>query len=97
MWFGYGRGSGSHIRRDEANMNLGGHSMTTLAKKSSGYTTSSGFVKHCLLMMTANTCPPILETEQLNVFGVVMHNDGTALMPGIQYDEQQQCTQEECY
>lgn len=91
----HGCGKGGVLRPECAKLNLGGPSRTTRNKCSSGYTTMSGVVKPWLdsfLQLSSDSLDvkPLIETPSLKVYGAAMENDGTALKPGIQYDENQQ-------
>ena len=58
-----------------------------------GYTTKSGVLKdlHLAFMTLAtdetSNVQPFLETDSVKVIGVALENDGTALKPGIQFDD----------
>ena len=87
----HGKGRGGLKRGQDAAMNLGGPSRTTLLKNSQGYTVHSGIVKSYLssfLCLSVRTTL-LFETPIVKVIPVACANDSTALKPGMQYDEQQ--------
>ena len=71
---------------------MGGPSKTTRDKRKGGYTTRSGVLKDLSLAFITlagenpSSVPPLVETS-VKVIGIAMGNDGTALKPGIQFDE----------
>lgn len=93
MW--HGQGKGGIKQTEEALMNFGGPSRTTRQNKSTGYTTKSGVYKPWLQTFLkietdkSTNIVPFLDTEIVKVYAVSMQNDGTALKPGIEFDEQQ--------
>lgn len=93
MWHGTGKGGEKKI--EESKMNLGGPSRTTLQNKSVGYTTKSGVNKTWLKTLfkletdESTGSEPLISNTTLQVFPVSMQNDGTALKPGLEFDEQQ--------
>lgn len=72
---------------------FGGPSKTTPEKRKGGYTTRSGVFKDLSLAFITlagenpSSVPPLVETKSVKVIGIAMENDGTALKPGIQFDE----------
>ena len=97
MW--YGTGKGGKKNPEELNTNLGGPSRTTRQKETSGHTTRSGIVKQWLCTglelanaasLNSNDVLPLVDTPSVKSFAIALENDGTALKPGIQYDEQLQ-------
>jgi hypothetical protein len=99
MWFGTGKW-GKKIP-EHMKPNLVGPLRTTRQKQTSGYTTQSGVVKRWLCTGLELACSssrsdvvlPFVETPAVKAFAVALENDGTALKPSIQYDEQQQLIQ----
>lgn len=89
MYHGQGR-CGARIA-ENAKFNLGGPSKTTRDKLKGGYTTKSGVLKNLhlafLKLASEGGVPPLLYTEIVKVIGIAMENDGTAIKPGIQFDE----------
>ena len=89
----HGQGRGGEKNAEDATFNLGGPSKRTRDKLRGGYTTKSGVLKDLqLAFMTLATdetsnVQPILETDAVKVIGVALENDGTALKPGIQFDD----------
>ena len=91
MYHGQGRGGERNVKN--AAINLGGPSKTTCDKRKGWYTTRSGILKDLSLAFITlagenpSTVPPLVETKSVKVIGIAMENDGTALKPGIQFDE----------
>ena len=91
MYHGQGRGGKRNV--ENAAFNLGGPSKTTRDKRKGGYTTKSGVLKdlHLAFITLASQNPsgvrPLVETKSVKVIGIAMENDGTAIKPGIQFDE----------
>ena len=89
----HGRGRGGEKKAEDAAFNLAGPSKRTRDKLRGGYTTKSGVLKDLqLAFMTLATdqtsnVQPLLETDAVKVIGVALENDGTALKPGIQFDD----------
>lgn len=89
----HGKGRGGAKNADDVVFNLGGPSKRTRDKLRGGYTTKSGVLKDLqLAFMTLATdetsnVQPFLETDAVKVIGVALENDGTALKPGIQFDD----------
>lgn len=91
----HGTGKGGVKKPEEANTNLGGPSKPTRQKMKGGYTTASGVLKDMhlgfLKFVSGETAQiaPVIDTPNIRVFGAAMQNDGTALQPGIIFDEVQ--------
>ena len=89
----HGRGRGGKKKAEGATFDLAGPSKRTCDKLRGGYTTKSGVLKDLqLAFMTLATdqtsnVQPLLETDAVKVIGVALENDGTALKPGIQFDD----------
>jgi hypothetical protein len=89
----HGKGRGGEKNAEDAAFNLGGPSKRTRDKLRGGYTTKSGVLKDLqLAFMTLATdktlnVQPFLETDAVKVIRVALENDGTALKPGIQFDD----------
>ena len=89
----HGKGRGGEKNAEDAAFNLGGPSKRTRDKLRGGYTTKSGVLKDLqLAFMTLATdetsnVQPFLETDAVKVIGVALENDGTALKPGIQFND----------
>ena len=89
----HGKGRGGEKNAKDAAFNLGGPSKRTRDKVIGGYTTKSGVLKDLqLAFMTLATdetsnVQSFLETDSVKVIGVALENDGTALKPGIQFDD----------
>ena len=91
MYHGQGRGGQRNV--ENAAFNLGGPSKTTRDKRKGGYSTKSGVLKdlHLAFITLASEITskvsPLVETKSVKVIGIAMENDGTAIKPGIQFDE----------
>ena len=90
----YGKGRGGEKNAEDAAFNLGGPSKRTGDKLRGGYTSKSGVLKDLqlafmTLFMTDKTSnvQPFLETDAVKVIGAALENDGTALKPGIHFDD----------
>ncbi len=62
---------------------------TALEKRVSGYTTKSGVIKPwlaSLIHLVNDGATPLIHTPELDVFGLSLQNDGTALKPSLQFD-----------
>lgn len=93
MWFGSGSGSNRPV--ENLKINFGGPSHPTRLKHSSGYTTESGIVKPWLKSLLeiatdkGSSSKSLFENDLVKVYPVALANDGTALKPGFQFDEEQ--------
>ena len=89
----HGQGKGGEKKAEDSVFNLGGPSKRTCDELRGGYITQSGVLKDVqLAFMTLATdetsnVHPFLETNAVKVIGVALENDGTALKPGIQFDD----------
>ncbi len=90
MWSGCcSDGPGGKMDPLKANPNLGGPSHTALEKRVSGYTAKSGVIKPwlaSLIHLVNDGATPLIHTPELDVFGLSLQNDGTALKPSLQFD-----------
>jgi hypothetical protein len=87
-----GTGKGGTKTKDTASLNLGGPSKTTRQKNKSGYTVESGVIKPWLQSFHSfaiENAEPLLSSDVVKVYAGAVENDGTALKPGIQFDEKQ--------
>ena len=78
-----------------SDFNLCGPSANALKRCHAGYTTESGVIKPHLQSLHAFSQHPkakvnkIIETNTVQVIPVVLASDGTALKPGLEYDQRQ--------
>ena len=93
----HGTKKGGIKKPDEANPNLSGPSKPTRQKMKGGYTTASGVLKDMHLGFLKFVSgemyqiAPVLDRPNIKVFVAAMQNDGTALQPGILFDEGLKC------
>lgn len=93
----HGTGKGGVKKPEDAKPNLGGPSKPTRQKMKGGYTNASGVLKDMhlgfLTFVTGGPTElvPIYNTPKAKVIGAAMQNDGTALQPGILFDEALKC------
>jgi hypothetical protein len=78
-----------------SDFNLCGPSANALKRCHAGHTTESGVLKPYLQLLHAFSQHPkakvnkIIETDTVQVIPVVLASDGTALKPGLEYDQRQ--------
>lgn len=93
----HGTGKGGVKKPEDAKPNLGGPSKPTRRKMKGGYTNASGVLKDMhlgfLTFVTGGPTEvvPVINTPKAKVIGAAMQNDGTALQPGILFDEALKC------
>jgi hypothetical protein len=91
-WHGQGRKGKGHFVSEAKRGNFHGPSSATCAKRQAGYTVESGVLRD--LITTAITLADksskvnsLVDTALVKVFPIAIANDGTALKPGLRFDE----------
>ena len=93
-FFGTGKG-GIKEFKSFSDLNLCGPSTNALQHCQAGYTTESGVIKphlqslHSLSQHPKTNVHKIVETDLVTVIPLALASDGTALKPGLEYDQRQ--------
>ena len=91
-WHGQGRKGKGHFDEGAKRGNFHGPSAATCAKQQAGYTVKSGVIRDLVTTMikladNSATVKPLVHLTIARVYPVAIANDGTALKPGLRFNE----------
>ena len=91
-WHGQGRKGKGHFEEDSRRGNFHGPSAATCARRQAGYTVKSGAIRDLVTTMikladNSTSGKPLVHSTIARIYPVAIANDGTALKPGLRFDE----------